>query len=90
MMSDMWFGPYTPPPRGFPVLKGPKGIELTVRERDGECFLFMLNHNKRRVSVPLHGFTGRDLITNEHVARWFKLAPFGARVIRLSKPLNAR
>ncbi len=65
-------------------LSAPEGVEVTLRERDGERFLFLLNHNVRRVRVPLRGWSGRDLVTGMRVAGTVTLDPLDARVVRIS------
>jgi len=67
-----------------PLLTAPAGVELAVRENGGRRFMFLLNHNERRVRVPLRGLAGRDLVTAARVTSTIELAPLGARAIELS------
>jgi beta-galactosidase len=52
-----------------PVLAAPAGIEITLREKDGARFLFVLNHRTEPVRVPLAGHRGRDLLAGRDFRR---------------------
>jgi len=42
----------------------PEGVETTVRYKDEQQFLFVLNHNEQTVQIDLGQTTGTDLITD--------------------------
>ena len=64
-----------------PVLRAPKNVEVTLREKDGGRFLFLLNHGVQPASVALGGFAGVDLLTGGRVRGTVKLEPLGVRVV---------
>lgn len=70
-----------------PVLgakRAPLHVEVTLREKDGARFLFLLNHGAKTATVALPaGLTGRDLLTGAVVRRSVKLAPLGVTVVAL-------
>ncbi|OXM82292.1 beta-galactosidase [Paenibacillus rigui] len=41
----------------------PEGVETTLRSKDGQSYLFVLNHNADAVTVDLNGRSGVDLLT---------------------------
>ena len=68
-----------------PVADVPAGIEVTRRERDGDAYLFVLNHTTDEADVPLADVAGTDLLTGAAVARHVHLGPRGAAVVQLDR-----
>lgn len=64
-----------------PTLRAPKGVEVTVRRKDGSAILFVLNHNPAPVSFSLETGTFRDLITNETISDQLTLSSYGVRIL---------
>ncbi len=60
-------------------LEAPPGVEV-VRRKNGESFLFLLNHNEEPVRVKL-GRSGRDLLTGEMQDASLDLKPFGVAIL---------
>ena len=48
-----------------PLLQLPPGVEASLREKDGKCFLFLLNHRAEAVEITLAGWQGVDLLTGK-------------------------
>ena len=67
----------------LPALKVPAGVEVTLRERPGARFLFLLNHNPHRVRINLQSLTGQDLLSGQKVSKTLPLPPNGAAVVDL-------
>ena len=44
-------------------INAPPGIEVTLREKDGTSFLFLLNHTGKAVRLPLGQHSGRELLS---------------------------
>ncbi|GAB3175405.1 hypothetical protein GCM10027059_49020 [Myceligenerans halotolerans] len=65
-------------------------VELTVRERDGERWSFVLNHGTGEVEVPAHA-SGTDLLTGRQVVRGetLLLAPNEVVLLRESEEGDA-
>ncbi|MCX6956230.1 MAG: beta-galactosidase [Verrucomicrobia bacterium] len=69
----------------------PKDVEVSLRERDGARFLFLMNHGAKAARVRLAGvgagagakFAGVDLLTGERVGRAVTVAALGVRVIEV-------
>ena len=68
-----------------PLLRAPENVEVTLREKDGARFLFLLNHGAKTVTVrlPAEKFAGWDLLTGAVVKRAVKLAPLAVSVVAL-------
>jgi beta-galactosidase len=54
-------------------LTAPEGVEITVRSKDGEAFIFVLNHNDVEVAVALDNAIYKDLITGEEKQKELRL-----------------
>jgi beta-galactosidase len=54
-------------------LTAPEGVEITVRSKDGEDFIFVLNHNDVEVAVALDNDMYKDLITGEEKQKELRL-----------------
>ncbi len=67
-----------------PVLVTPAGVEATVREKDGQAFLFVLNHRDEAVRVNLGRRQGTDLLTQQRCKGKVSLPPRGVAVIALA------
>lgn len=48
-----------------PVVDAPQGVEVTLRQKAGKDFLFILNHNDHDVDVPLRDGSYTDLLTGK-------------------------
>lgn len=70
-----------------PVLAGatvPVNVEVTLREKDGERFLFLLNHGSKAAVVPLpRGMAGTDLLTGGSVQGKVRVDARGVAVVQL-------
>ena len=62
----------------------PRNVEVTLREKDGARFLFLLNHGAKAAAVKLGTMGGVDLITGMAVKRVITLAARGVAVVRLA------
>jgi beta-galactosidase len=68
-----------------PVLAGaPRNVEVTLREKDGARFLFLLNRGAKAAAVKLGTMGGVDLITGMAVKRVITLAARGVAVVKLA------
>jgi len=63
-----------------PLLKAPDGVEVTRRERDGQAFLFVLNHSCAERRVTLDG-PCRELLSGERVAGALTLPGSGVAIL---------
>ncbi|MOA24273.1 Beta-galactosidase BgaA [compost metagenome] len=45
----------------------PEGVETTLRSKDGEEYLFVLNHNEDAVTIELGIKSGVDLLTDRQL-----------------------
>ncbi|WP_026562646.1 beta-galactosidase [Bacillus sp. J37] len=59
----------------------PAGVEITKRYKDGQCFLFVLNHTKEAVLVNIQNFTGINLLTKEQVKETVEIPAHGVAII---------
>lgn len=64
-----------------PVLRGPAGVEATLREAKRGQFLFVLNHTDQAANASLGRHRGRDLISGKTVSGKLHLPALGAAVI---------
>jgi beta-galactosidase len=63
-------------------LEATAGVEVAVRERDGQPLMFVLNHTAEVAHVPLAGQTGlRDLVRGMPVSGSLTLAPRDVRIL---------
>jgi len=68
------------------LLPAPADVEITLREKDGARFLFVLNHRPGGVRVPLEGHRGLDLLTGREVrGPSLALAGRGVAVVKLAR-----
>jgi len=51
------------------------GVELTVRQKEDENYLFVMNHNGHPVELPLEACWQRDLLTGSNVCGCIRLLP---------------
>jgi len=66
-------------------LEAPPGVEVAVRERDGQRVLFVLNHTAETTHVPLPADASyRDLLRGMAVTGKLSLAPRDVRILLLS------
>jgi beta-galactosidase len=62
----------------------PEGVETTLRSKDGQGYLFVLNHNAEAVTVELGHRSGIDLLTGQAVAGGgVEIAGRDVRIIKL-------
>ena len=68
-----------------PLLRAPQQVEVTLREKDGARFLFLLNHGAKvaTVALPAGKFAGTDLLTGARVKGKVRMAPLGVCVVSL-------
>ncbi|WP_161884161.1 beta-galactosidase [Deinococcus alpinitundrae] len=59
----------------------PDGLEVTRREGDGGCFLFLLNHTAQKCQVTVPGLSGTDLLSGEPIDQTVMLPPRGVRLV---------
>lgn len=64
------------------LVTAPEGVELALRQHDGQRWLFILNYQREVQSVELAG-AYRDLLSGETEQGTVELEPFGVRVYRL-------
>lgn len=64
-----------------PLLETPSGVEVTARAKDGETFLFIMNHNREPQTVDLNAIRGTDLLANEIVSGSVEIPASGLRII---------
>jgi beta-galactosidase len=67
------------------VRKASPGVEASARVKNGETFLFLLNHNPGEAAADLGGRGGRDLLTGEDVAGETAIPGRGVRIVRLNR-----
>ncbi|XHR27103.1 MAG: beta-galactosidase [Chthoniobacteraceae bacterium] len=61
----------------------PPGVEATLREKNGSCFLFLLNHTTAIASVDLKDHAGRDLLSGKTHSGPIKLQPRETLILHL-------
>lgn len=62
----------------------PEGVETTLRSKDGQGYLFVINHNAEAVTVELGNRSGIDLLTGQAVAGGgVEIAGRDVRIIKL-------
>jgi beta-galactosidase len=68
-------------------LAAPSGVEVAVRERDGQSLLFVLNHTPEmaHLELPPHA-TFRDLLREMPVSGTLALAPRDVRILTRTTP----
>ena len=64
-----------------PVWKAPAGVEIAVRQKEDQSFVFVLNHNAQAVDVDLGSGTFHDLLQDSATSGAFTLAPYDVRVL---------
>ncbi|MCM3626848.1 beta-galactosidase [Paenibacillus glycanilyticus] len=63
----------------------PEGVETTLRTKDGQDYLFVLNHNAASVTVQLGENAGIDLLTDRSVqGGQTELAGYDVQIIKLN------
>lgn len=50
-----------------PVLDAPAGVEVTMRSKEDQSFIFVLNHNPEPAAIPLQGEAYVDLLSGETI-----------------------
>lgn len=68
-----------------PILSTPAGVEVTQRSKNGEDFIFLLNHNpeQMRVDWPASEGAATDLLTGQEVTDGIiELSPYGVAILR--------
>jgi len=64
-----------------PLLETPPGVEAMARTREGETFLFIMNHNHQPQTVNLAKLQGTDSLANEVVSGSVEIPASGLRII---------
>ena len=64
------------------VVSAPQEVELILREKNGEKFLFALNYQPKKMTVKLHQQMV-SLFTGERLQGEIELAPYGVDVYRM-------
>ncbi|QHW33861.1 beta-galactosidase [Paenibacillus rhizovicinus] len=67
-----------------PIADAPADLEVTVRSKDGQRFLFLLNHAAGEAAVDLGAASGHDLLAGEQLAGRITVAAKGVRIVRLN------
>ncbi|WP_188697493.1 beta-galactosidase [Pullulanibacillus camelliae] len=67
----------------YPILNAPENIEVSVREKDGKQFMFLLNHNKERAQVILDSESQEDVLSGEAVSGRIEIPAKGVRILQL-------
>ncbi len=67
-----------------PLLKLPRGVEISVRENDEKRILFVINHNDKSRDVDV-GESWRDLINGQMVKDNLSLERYGIRILLQEK-----
>jgi beta-galactosidase len=60
------------------------GVEVTLREKDGRSYLFVLNHNAEAVTVDLGSVQGTDLLKDKAVAGKAELAGRDVMIVEIT------
>jgi len=68
-----------------PVLLAPAGVEVTLRERGSERFLFVLNHRNTTAKVRLGRLRGVDLLSERKARHMLALPARGVAVVALDE-----
>lgn len=63
-------------------IRADAGVELSVREGDGQRFLFVINHQPTPARVDFGRWSGEDVLTGRTCAGSETLEPFGVRVVK--------
>jgi beta-galactosidase len=64
-----------------PPLHLPDGVEITLRHKNNQAILFLLNHNPQSVTVDLGTLPFQDLLTNQKVHSRISLDAYGVRIL---------
>lgn len=54
-------------------LAAPAGVEITIREKEDQKYIFILNHNDYEITIPLTGKTYKNLINNSVIKQTLTL-----------------
>ncbi len=82
---DLVLGEVIANARVEPVLKTPRGVEATLREKGRDRYLFLLNHNDQTAKIPLGRRSGVDLLTGKKTKSAITLPALGAAVVHLTE-----
>lgn len=64
-----------------PILQGPAGVEVSVREKDGTTFTFLLNHNAEEVTVDIGEASAVELISGQSLSGTVTLPARGVMIL---------
>ncbi len=67
-----------------PLLDTPQGVEVSQRTKDGQSFLFIMNHNAKTETINLGRIQGVDLITTERASGVQEISPRGVMIVAYS------
>ena len=71
--------------RGIEPLPGKApGVGVTLREKDGRSYLFLLNHNAEPVTVDLGSAAGVDLLSDAAVSGQAEIAGRGVMIVEMA------
>jgi beta-galactosidase len=59
----------------------PEGIEITIRHKDAEAFIFVLNHNSEAISFEFGTKPYLDLLSNERCKGAIQMPAYGVRIL---------
>ncbi|WP_186580391.1 beta-galactosidase [Aquibacillus kalidii] len=64
-----------------PLLRVPEGVETTERAKDGQTYLFVLNHNKEQVAIDLGNKKYQELLQGNQVTGTVSLEARGVLIL---------
>jgi beta-galactosidase len=67
-----------------PVLDTPAGVEAGRRVKNGEQFIFLLNHNAEAATVELHDLQTTNLLDPHHTGSSIKIPARGSVILSAS------
>lgn len=66
-----------------PPLAAPPAVQATERVKDGQRYLFVINHAASEAAVDMQTTTGIDLLTGRHMGGQVALAPYDVLIIKV-------
>ncbi|WP_438350088.1 beta-galactosidase [Paenibacillus sp. FA6] len=66
-----------------PLLETPTGVEVSRRSKDGQDFLFIMNHNATEQAVELGQLQVRDLLTETDLTGSVQIAGQGVQILKM-------
>jgi beta-galactosidase len=65
-----------------PVQDAPQGVEVSVRKKDGQSFLFIMNHQAEEVNMDIGETPGRDMLSGETVSGSLTLPARAVKIVQ--------